>query len=216
MSVFQKTDDPEFRVIETLGWSAQTGAARLDRHLARMAGTCSALGISFPKEQLVLLINDVASDHDLRIRLTVDRDGQGALEHWPLAVAADHWTVAIADQRLDSSDCWLGHKTTYRAVYDDARASLPAGIDEWIFLNERGEVCEGTITNVFVRNGDRLLTPPRASGLLPGVLRAELLDTGSPLLAVEAVLTVSDLQSAEGLFCGNALRGLIPATLVYV
>lgn len=91
---------------------------------------------------------------------------------------------------------------------------MPSGVEERIFLNERGEVCEGTITNVFVQNGNRLLTPPRSSGLLPGILRAELLDTGSPLQAVEAVLTVSDLQSAEGLFCGNALRGLIPATLV--
>ncbi len=105
---------------------------------------------------------------------------------------------------------WLGHKTTNRALYDQARAGLPVGIDELIFVNERGEVCEGTITNVFVQEGDRLLTPPLASGLLPGVLRAELLDTGR---AVEAVLTLPDLEHAEAIFCGNSLRGLIRATL---
>lgn len=201
---------PEFRVIETLGWSVKTGAVRLDRHLARMSGTCATLGISFPQAQLHELLDNVSADHDLRLRLTVDRDGQGALEHWPLAATADQWRVAIAAQRLDSADIWLGHKTTIRALYDQARAGLPAGIDELIFLNERGEVCEGTITNLFVQQGETLVTPPLASGLLPGVLRAELLDSGR---AVEAVLTLPDLESAEAIFCGNSLRGLIRATL---
>ena len=202
---------PEFRVIETLGWSVKTGAARLDRHLERMSDTCAALGISFRQDQLIALIDDVSADHDLRLRLTVDREGQGALEHWPLAATADQWRVAIAVQRLDSSDIWLGYKTTNRALYDQARMWLPEGIDELIFLNERGEVCEGTITNLFVQQGETLVTPPMASGLLPGVLRAELLDTGR---AVEAVLTLPDLESAEAIFCGNSLRGLFPVTLV--
>lgn len=201
---------PEFRVIETFGWSVKTGAVRLDRHLARMAGTCAALGISFPNAQLRALIDNVSADHDLRLRLTVDREGQGALEHWPLAATADQWRVAIAAQRLTSSDMWLGHKTTNRALYDQARAGLPVGIDELIFLNERLEVCEGTITNLFVQLGDTLVTPQQSSGLLPGVLRAELLDTGR---AVEAVLTLPDLEHADAIFCGNSLRGLICATL---
>lgn len=201
---------PEFRVIETLGWSAKTGTVRLDRHLARMSATCAALGISFPQDQLIALINEVNAAHDLRLRLTVDREGQGALEHWPLAATADQWRVAIAAQRLDSSDIWLGHKTTNRALYDQARAGLPKGIDELIFLNERGEVCEGTITNLFVQKGDTLVTPQQGSGLLPGVLRAELLETGR---VVEAVLTLPDLEHAEAIFCGNSLRGLIRATL---
>ncbi|MEN8833204.1 MAG: aminotransferase class IV family protein [Pacificibacter sp.] len=201
---------PEFRVIETLGWSVKTGAVRLDRHLARMAGTCAALGILFPQAQLRELIDGVNTAHDLRLRLTVDREGQGALEHWPLAATADQWRFAIAARRLNSSDMWLGHKTTNRALYDQARLGLPEGIDELIFLNERGEVCEGTITNLFVQQGETLVTPPLASGLLPGVLRAELLDSGR---AVEAVLTLPDLESAEAIFCGNSLRGLIRATL---
>ena len=59
--------------------------------------------------------------------------------------------------------------------------------DEVILLNERGEVCEGTITNVFADVGDGVLvTPALACGLLPGVLRGELLDEGR---ASEAVLS---------------------------
>lgn len=202
---------PEFRVIETLGWSPTTGALRLDRHLARMARTCDALGILVPEARLRDLISALTSKGDLRVRLTVDRDGQGRLEHWPLAPTADHWTIAIADTHLKSTDIWLGHKTTNRGLYDDARATLPKDIDEMIFLNERDEVCEGTITNVFVQKGDVLLTPPLASGLLPGILREELLETGR---AIEAVLIQKDLHDADAVFCGNALRGLIPSSLI--
>jgi 4-amino-4-deoxychorismate lyase len=86
---------------------------------------------------------------------------------------------------------------------------LPAGVDEAIFANRRGEICEGTISNLFFDMGSGLRTPPLACGLLPGVLRAELLETGR---AREAVLTLADLGSAR-LWCGNALRGLIPARL---
>ncbi len=81
-----------------------------------------------------------------------------------------------------------------------------------LLLNERGEVCEGTITNVFIDAGDGgpLLTPPLSCGLLPGVLRAEMLEAGR---AVEAILTLADLKTAKELFVGNSLRGLIRVQL---
>ena len=114
----------------------------------------------------------------------------------------------MAEARLASGDPWLRVKTTERRVYDAARDALPAGIDEVLFLNERGEVCDGTITSVFVARGGALVTPPLRCGLLPGVLREEMLAEG---LCREAVLRREDL--AEGLMVGNALRGLIPARL---
>ena len=84
-----------------------------------------------------------------------------------------------------------------------ARAALPAGLDEVVFLNERGEVCDGTITTVFFDRGAGMRTPPLACGLLPGVLRAEL-------AVPEEVLLAGDLPKVR-LWVGNALRGLIPA-----
>ena len=98
------------------------------------------------------------------------------------------WNLRIARIRLDSADPLLRHKTSRRDAYMKARAEYPVHqADEVILLNERGEVCEGTITNVFVDAGDGvLLTPALACGLLPGVLRGELLDEGR---ASEAVLT---------------------------
>ncbi len=84
------------------------------------------------------------------------------------------WRLGLASVRLWSGDPWLGVKSTRRAVYDATRAALPEGLDEVLFLNERGEVCEGTITTVFFDRGQGMRTPPLSCGLLPGVLRAEL------------------------------------------
>jgi 4-amino-4-deoxychorismate lyase len=85
---------------------------------------------------------------------------------------------------------------------------LPVGIDEAIFLNERDELCEGTITNLFLERDDGvLLTPPVSSGCLPGVLRRALLDDGR---AQEAVLRPDDLIG-QRFYMGNSLRGLIAA-----
>ncbi|MEY2961375.1 MAG: hypothetical protein RLZ60_1205, partial [Pseudomonadota bacterium] len=117
---------------------------------------------------------------------------------------------AIHSIRLTSDDPWLQVKTTNRALYNDARADLPNGVDEWLFLNERDEVCEGTITNIFVVLEDgRRVTPPLTSGLLPGVLRQSLIQNGWE----KQVLTLSDLSKAREIHMGNALRGLIRVQL---
>jgi 4-amino-4-deoxychorismate lyase len=127
----------------------------------------------------------------------------------PLPEAKAEWHIAVSPVRLTSNDPRLRHKTTDRALYDQTRGAVPEGADEVIFLNERDEVCEGTVTTVFFDMGDGLRTPPLTCGCLPGVLRAEMLAKGQ---AREGVLTAADLPRAR-LWVGNSLRGLIPATL---
>jgi para-aminobenzoate synthetase/4-amino-4-deoxychorismate lyase len=91
---------------------------------------------------------------------------------------------------------------------EQLRLSGVTGCDEAIFRNERNELTEGSRSNIFLRRGKQLVTPPVSSGLLPGILRQELLETGQ---CVEGVLTPDDLQTADEVFLGNSLRGLIRA-----
>lgn len=196
--------DPDLKLIETFAGNAPRD--RIDRHLARMANGAARLGWNCD----IAAARAAAAAHRgaLRLRLTLDGTGAFAVTTAPLPPPASHWRVMLAAERVAASDPWLTLKTTRRAAYDRARAALPPGIDEAILLNERDEVCDGTITTVFFDRGQGLRTPPRSAGLLPGILRAELLDRG----AREETLMAADLPHVR-LWLGNALRGLIPATL---
>jgi 4-amino-4-deoxychorismate lyase len=197
------------RLIETFGWWPGHGVTHADLHRARMARGALALGYVFDPDAAQAAM-DVTGDVPLRCRLTLGADGRFDLTTAPLPPTPDRWRVGIAGERLRAADPWLGVKSTHRGVYDRARAALPAGLDEWLFLNERDEVCEGTITNLFVQLTDgRRVTPPLACGVLPGILRQTLLADGW----AEAVLTLDDLARARRVWMGNALRGLIAAEI---
>lgn len=204
--------EPDFRLIETLAYRPEQGFVRKTRHLDRMARSADALGLPFSGTQAVAALSSVNGRNDLRCRLTMDASGTFELTTAPLEKNPAKWRMAIAGHRLKSSDIWLRHKTTRRAIYDDARAAMPPEVDELLFLNERGELCEGTITNLFLGMPDgRCLTPALSCGLLPGILREEMLEKDS---VTEARLTLTDLQKARTVHMGNSLRGLIPVELV--
>jgi len=197
------------RLIETLRWEPRAGFVRLPAHLGRMAAGAAALGIPFERAAVDRALAGVVGAEPLRVRLTLAPDGTAEAAWAPLGQGRAVWTLVLARERLRSDDPWLRVKTTERRTYDAVRAALPEGVDEAVLLNERGEVCEGTITTLFADLGAGLVTPPLACGLLPGVLRAEMLAGGA---CREAVLTRGDLARAR-LFVGNSLRGLIPARL---
>jgi 4-amino-4-deoxychorismate lyase len=206
-----------FDLIETMRWEPGTGFVRFERHLARLYASARELGFSYDPQRIGETLKNAIVDPAklLRTRLVLSADGKVHASTQPFEPLAPNrmWTLRIAHNRLDSTNALLRHKTSRREVFVMARSDYqPHQADEVILLNERGEVCEGTITNIFLDTGDEgLVTPALASGLLPGVLRAELLETGR---AREAVLGPADLADAKALFVGNSLRGLIPARLV--
>lgn len=204
--------EPDFRLIETLAFRPGQGFVRKDRHLARMARTAAAFGLPFNPDSATAALDGALGDTPLRCRLTLDASGAFELTTGVLASNPPVWRITLSDQRLASNDLWLRHKTSRRALYDDTRAALTDGIDEVLFLNELDELCEGTISNLFVEKQDgRILTPALSSGLLPGILREELLEKEK---VSEAVLTLSDLKNAQTAYMGNSLRGLIPVELM--
>lgn len=199
---------PDLKIIETFGWHPKEGIRRLPRHLARLERTALRLGFPHDAAAITHALAALDSAGPLRVRLTLDAQGGIDVTTADLTPSGP-WRVQVSEVRLTAQDPFLRIKTTARGPYDAARAALPAGIQDAILLNEHGEVCETTIANIFLKRGDIYLTPAADAGLLPGILREEMLATGQ---AVEARLMLDDLAVGE-LFLGNSLRGLISAAL---
>jgi len=194
-----------FDLIETMAFDPIEGIALLERHLARMKASAVAFGFAFDRHAArnELQAATFRLREAKRIRLVLASSGAVAIEVGAMPAKPETpVAVTIAPLPVAPDDFRLRHKTSDRAFYDRARQGF-----ETVFEVD-GQLTEGSFTNLFVERGGVLLTPPLSAGLLPGVLRAELIDSGR---AAEATLTRADL--AHGFFVGNALRGLIPARL---
>lgn len=201
---------PGLKLIETLGWDG-TGFARLNLHLARLAASATRLGWRCDLSVVQSALQSAMSASPGRVRLTLDAGGKIEISVASMPEVALSWRIGLASEQLASTDPWLSVKSSNRAIYDRARAGLLAGLDEVVFANEHGQICDGSISTVFFDAGQGLCTPPLTCGLLPGVLRADLLAAGA---AREAVLHATDLGRVR-LWVGNSLRGLIPAAFVH-
>lgn len=209
-STFRELAPKDLKVIETFGFKPDDGFIRLDRHLKRFSATCAELEISCDLDICRQKLAALPVTDPLRVRLRISADGEVEVTSAVTAPTPEFWRIGVYSHRVISTDPWLQIKTTNRELYDQARSGLPNGIDEYIFLNENDEVCEGTITNIFADFGEGLVTPPTSCGLLPGILREELLEAD----VLTEIIPVSRLKTAKRIMVGNSLRGLIPARLV--
>ncbi len=200
-----------FDLLETMAFDPEDGIPLLERHLARMRASAEAFGYPFDRHAVrnELQAATFRLRAARRLRLLLSPSGAIAIEvSPPPATPAEPVRVAVVPLPVAPFDIRLRHKTSDRAFYDCARLEKGGGgAFEVIFEAPDGTLTEGSFTSLFVERDGVLLTPP-AGPLLPGVLRAELLDTGR---AREAVLTRTDL--AGGFLIGNALRGLIRAVV---
>lgn len=206
----------DYGLIETLLWSHLYGFQWPRRHLDRLAKSARALGFTFDpvaaEAQLSVLARDLESSAgSQRVRLELRRTGALDVTVSPLTPEPERpLLVGIATGLIDGADPFLRHKTTLRGRYDASLAQATAhGLDEVVFVNRYGFVTEAACNNVFVEKGACLVTPPVAAGLLPGILRQTLLDSGE---AIEGSVTLDDLRYRSW-FLGSSIRGLRSASL---
>lgn len=202
--------DPSCAVdlIETMAFDPAHGIARLEAHLERMKASAAALEYEFDRHAARNNIQAVTfhQEQPAMVRLMLARSGMIAIQLKPVpAPMEEPVKCQLVPLQADPQDYRLHHKTSDRRVYD------ANGLDEGVypvFVDAEGYVTEGAIWNVFVKRDGKLLTPPLTRGLLPGVLRRELLEEGE---AVEADLRADDL--ADGFLLGNSVRGLVEAEI---
>jgi para-aminobenzoate synthetase / 4-amino-4-deoxychorismate lyase len=202
-------DPRSFDLIETMRFDPAGGIHLLERHIDRISDSARTFGISFDRHDTrnALQAATFRISAPRRVRLLLSRTGRTAIEVTRLPPVPDEPVdVALAPLPVSADDFRLRHKTSDRRFYRDALVT--AGTFEVALVDAAGFVTEGAFTNIFVKGEGALLTPPLSRGLLPGVLRAELIANGT---ATETDLRPEDL--AHGFFIGNASRGLMEARL---
>lgn len=212
---FMDYNASEFSLIETLAWHPNSGYVELSRHLHRLRMSAAYFNFPFDKTAARDVLHNAATlfRTSMSVRFLLGRQGTSSVTATGLGGWPNPVQLALMAERLDSRDPFVRHKTTRRHHYEKPlrRAIHEQGADEVIFLNERGELCEGARSTLFLRKGDDLLTPPLRSGLLPGIFRSHMIETGK---AREAILYPSDLANSPEIFVGNSVRGLGRACLI--
>ena len=210
-----------FELFETMAITRDAGCVLLERHLQRLVWSAAYFHFAFDDAALRQAVHNACSmltdSNPHRLRLSLAHDGAIGITSAPLlplhASADAPLRLLIADAPMSSDDLFLRHKTTQRARYDLAWKSAEAqGAFDMLFCNQHGEVTEGARSNLFVQIDGRWYTPPLAAGVLPGVMRAQILEDPA-WGASERTMTLQDVRAAQSLVVCNALRGVMPARL---
>jgi para-aminobenzoate synthetase/4-amino-4-deoxychorismate lyase len=197
------TIEPDFDLLETLRWTPDGGFYLLDRHLHRLQESARYFGFACSPSHLheVLAQAVRASDHALRVRLLVGRDGNARSEQSRLDPTTGPLRIGLAAGPIDPTDPFLFHKTTNRTQQERERS--PA-YDEVVLWNPAGQITEAMTANIVVDLDGRAVTPPVECGLLPGTMRAELLAAGE---IAEAPITVEQVLALRRIWLVNSVRG---------
>jgi branched-chain amino acid aminotransferase len=213
---------------------------RLAAHLARLRASGQALRIFVREtdERIAQAIGELVAANgvpDARVRITATRgplaaeldDDEappatllvtaGPMTPYPADLYAAGATVVVSDIRANETDPATFHKTTaYATNLLALRDAHRARALEALRFNTRRRLAEGTMSNVFLVRGGRLLTPPVEDGLLAGVTRAAVLELAAAIdvPAEQASLTVDDLLAAEEVFLTNSIMEIMPVARV--
>jgi len=211
--------DPGFTLFETLRVQ-QAGAALVEKHLARLGRSARQFGFAYSEAKVRSMLDaycfSLPPGPYYRLRLDLRHDGDVRCDtELIVSSVAQPVLLCLSDVVLSGLEAALvQHKTSMRTTYDKAaKKAEQLGVFDLLFFNAYGQLTEGARCNVFLRIDGRWWTPPLACGVLPGIMRGEIM-ADPRWKASERVLTRADLEHAEAIAVCNALRGILNARLL--
>ncbi|UOG48852.1 aminodeoxychorismate synthase component I [Leptospira noguchii] len=186
-------------------------------HLQRIKNSAKKFGFPFSEQEWISCLKKVStncpSSGSYRVKISLNSFGKFTYEFQILENFQKKGTLVVCNVLVDSSSEFRKHKTNLREIYDrEGKRSREAGHLDILFLNEKKEITEGSISNIFVKIGDSYFTPPTSSGLLPGIFRNRLLKRKG---FYEKTFSLEDLFRSDSVFLCNSLRGILRVKEVY-
>lgn len=203
-------------VFETI-WVWKNKPIFLEEHLNRLFRALRALSIR--REQTGAEINERIRQHLQRyviengvLKIIVSEKNIIITHRENIYKEEDYrkgFSLEYSPIRRNSSSPFTYFKTlNYGDNILAKRAAHLAGYDEPVFLNERGEICEGATTNIFFVSDGKLYTPSLSCGLLNGIIRQYVI---SQYRVEEIILKPKDISKFDEIFVTNSLLGAMPA-----
>jgi para-aminobenzoate synthetase / 4-amino-4-deoxychorismate lyase len=207
---------PKFDIFESLLWD--NGFLFAKDHFDRMHKSAAYFFYPFDYNKLISLVETIKKalrgDQPQKVRIFLDKQGAFRWDRSALGGPSfpDPAPAFLSREPIDEQSPFLFNKTTYKPWYEkDCKILSRKKCFDVIHVNSKGKIAEGSRSNIFIRKSRLLYTPPVESGLLPGILRKNLLRRGK---CRETVLTPKDLLTADEVYCGNSVRGLVRVKVV--
>jgi para-aminobenzoate synthetase/4-amino-4-deoxychorismate lyase len=216
---FLRHGAPTFFLFETMALSKEAGYRFLPLHKKRLMASARYFGFKYDEREIDCVLEralvTLATSTWYRAKLSLYVDGKCQIDVVEYLVGENKVKVGIAKKTTSAKDIFLRHKTSVRGVYDAAwREAEGRGEFDQLFFNTEGFLTEGARSSVFVKLDGCWYTPPLEVGVLPGVMRQQVL-LDPKWQAVEFKLTREDVLKAQEVMVCNALRGVMQAELVW-
>jgi para-aminobenzoate synthetase / 4-amino-4-deoxychorismate lyase len=205
--------NPPFSLLETMLWTPEGGYHLLGAHLDRLKSSAGYFDFKHDIREITKKLDEFARNLPpacWKIRLLADKKGLISIKKINIDVLNEPVTLSPARKPVDSSNPFLYHKTTHREVYNSALPQNPeaSGVILW---NEKKETTESLTANIVAEMDEILYTPPVRCGLLAGTYRQFLVGSG---MVKEKIIPLEELNSCQGIYLVNSVRGLVRARLV--
>ena len=206
---FLKEPQKYFELFETI--LIENGKIKdWDKHLLRMKRAAVYFLFSFNEDRLAELElkikNRIQNEKSYRLKLILNKYGKINYDLSEFVRPKGKVKIVLSRKRTDPNNTFQYFKTTNRKLYNNEhKKKQNQDFFDVIFLNEKGELSEGAISNIFIKIKGNWFTPKIESGILNGIERGKLLKENSNIK--EAVITLDDLFNAENIMLTNSLKG---------
>lgn len=190
----------------------------LDEHLDRMKQAADYFLFCFERQKTKSYIKKVISridKNDYRFRISLEKNGNLTHTFSEMFQSFNEAKVIVSKNKIYTKNRFQYFKTTNRSLYNQEYNKYTSkGFFDVIYFNEKGELTEGAITNIFIYKNNVISTPPINAGILPGVYRKHLLKNDSGIR--ERRLYLEDLLEADKIVLTNSVRGEVVVDKLFV
>lgn len=152
------------------------------------------------------ILKSVDKNKSYRLKILLKKSGELDYKISEYSKPKNKIKIVISKKKIMSSNSFQYFKTTNRKLYEDELNKFrKKDFFDVIFFNEKGELAEGSITNIFVKIDNEWITPKISCGILNGIERNKLLRKDKKVK--ESIIKRESLLKAENIMLTNSLIG---------